>query len=675
MTRVQTAGALGVVGACVAYGTLVLWREAWLLSALRPPPLSPFLAFAIAALILLAIWNRLRNQGSEGAPSLGSPLSSDALPLSLLKKPWRIALILSSIAATGFLVYELLQLPPEVNRAPLLLVWASSLCLYVVAFVRRGDLTRPRQSLPLHRWELPLLIGILGLGLYLRVSDLGTIPYTLNGDEAAQGLESVKVLRGEIRDPFATGWRGVPTLNFYFTGLFVQAMGPTAAALRLPWALLGTATILAAYALIRTLIDPPTALLTAALLAVYHYHIHFSRLGSNQVADPLLASLALLFLFRALRTSRHMDWALVGIISGMTLYYYVGARLVPLLVVLIFVVEILRGGRPALRRHFPGLAIAMVGFFVTAGPILQSAVRFPELYNVRIIARGILQSGWLVREMEIRGETAWTILFDQFRRAALAFNYYPDRTTWYGLTQPLLNPFFGALFMVGLMAASMRGLTSKRDSNLLYFVMWWLGATALGGMLIDSPPSSQQLVTLAVPVCFFVAWTLRKLSQLSLLVIPGLREGILLGCAGGLFAALSLRTYFHDYTPDRLSGGPYAELATAVAPELGRLGAGYAVYLLGAPRMYADFPTLTYLAPAVEIRDLPEKLPESVLTDLAGGGRGLVFVIIPQRTEELTLLQEVLPGGRAEILLRPSDRRLIATLYFIPPMDEPVRRP
>ena len=464
-------------------------------------------------------------------------------------------------------------------------------------------------------------------------------------------------------------------MNFYFTGLFVQAMGPTAAALRLPWALLGTATILAAYALIRTLIDPPTALLTAALLAVYHYHIHFSRLGSNQVADPLLASLALLFLFRALRTSRHMDWALVGIISGMTLYYYVGARLVPLLVVLIFVVEILRGGRPALRRHFPGLAIAMVGFFVTAGPILQSAVRFPELYNVRIIARGILQSGWLVREMEIRGETAWTILFDQFRRAALAFNYYPDRTTWYGLTQPLLNPFFGALFMVGLMAASMRGLTSKRDSNLLYFVMWWLGATALGGMLIDSPPSSQQLVTLAVPVCFFVAWTLRKLSQLSLLVIPGLREGILLGCAGGLFAALSLRTYFHDYTPDRLSGGPYAELATAVAPELGRLGAGYAVYLLGAPRMYADFPTLTYLAPAVEIRDLPEKLPESVLTDLAGGGRGLVFVIIPQRTEELTLLQEVLPGGRAEILLRPSDRRLIATLYFIPPMDEPVRRP
>jgi 4-amino-4-deoxy-L-arabinose transferase-like glycosyltransferase len=529
--------------------------------------------------------------------------------------------------------------------------------------------------LPLHRWELPLIIGILGLGLYLRVLDLGTIPYTLNGDEAAQGLESVKVLRGEIRDPFTTGWRGVPALNFYFTSLFVKAMGPTVVALRLPWALVGFATIPAAYALVRTLTDQPTALVTAALLATYHYHIHFSRLGSNQIADPLLASLALLFLFRALRTTRHLDWALVGIVSGMALYLYVGARLVPMLVVVIFMAETVRGGRPALRRHLPGLAFAMVGFVISAGPILQYAIRFPELYNVRVDERGILQSGWLVREIGTRGETAWTIVYDQFRRSALAFNYYPDRTTFYGLTHPLLDPFFGALFMVGVIATWIRGLTSKRDGNLLYFAIWWLGATTLGGMLIDSPPSSQQLVTLAVPVCLLVAWTLRALSQFGRLVVPRLREGILLGCAVGLFAALSLRTYFHEFTPQRLSGGPYAELATAVAPELERLGAGYAVYLLGAPRMYADFPTLTYLAPSVEIRDLPVELTVALLANLAACGQGLAFVMIPQRTEDLAVLQEALPGGRAQSLLRPSDRRVIATLYIIPPMEEPVQCP
>jgi hypothetical protein len=47
LTRVQAAGRSRSLSP-VAYGALVLWREAWLLSALRPPPLSPFLAFTIA---------------------------------------------------------------------------------------------------------------------------------------------------------------------------------------------------------------------------------------------------------------------------------------------------------------------------------------------------------------------------------------------------------------------------------------------------------------------------------------------------------------------------------------------------------------------------------------------------------------------------------------------------
>ena len=668
-------GVLAVVGACVAYGAPVLWREAWFLSAFRRPPLGPFLAYAIAALILVATGNRLRKQGPADVPSMGPALSLDALPHSLLREPRRSALVLLAIMATGFLVYELLHLPPEVNRASLLPVWAASICLYIAAFLRRHDPDWPRQSVHPPRWELPFLVGILGLGLYLRTSDLGTIPYTLNGDEAAQGLEALKVIRGEIRDPFATGWRGVPTLNFYLTSLFVSAIGPTVVALRLPWALVGIATIPAAYALVKMLTDRPTALVTAALLATYHYHIHFSRLGSNQIADPLLASLALLFLFRALRTGRQLDWALVGIASGMALYFYVGARLVPLLVAVIFVAEVVSGGRPALRRHLLGLSIATVGFVISAGPILQHAVRFPDLFNVRIAERGILQSGWLVREMGARGETAWTILYDQFRHAALAFNYYPDRTTFYGLTHPFLDPFFGALFLVGLIAAAMLAVVPKLDGNLLTFVVWWLGATILGGMLVDSPPSSQQLVILTVPACLFVAWTLRGLSQLGQSAIPRLKEGIFLGCAAGLFAALSLRTYFHDYTPDRLSGGPYAELATAVAPELERLGASYAVYLLGAPWMYADFPTLTYLAPSVEISDLPERVTETLLSDLVAGGQGLAFVVIPQRTEELAVLQEAFPGGGVQGLLRPSDRRVTATLYIVPPLDESVERP
>ncbi len=141
---------------------------------------------------------------------------------------------------------------------------------------------------------------------------------------------------------------------------------------------------------------------------------------------------------------------------------------------------------------------------------------------------------------------------------------------------------------------------------------------------------------------------------------------MLLACAGSLFAALSLRTYFHSYTPKRLYGGPYAELATAIAPELERLEPGYDSYLLGAPRMYANFPTLTYLAPSVEMTDLPEEISVALLKNLLNGSQGLIFVVIPQRAQDLAVLREAFPHGRTQSFLRPSDQRLVASLYLVP---------
>lgn len=77
----------------------------------------------------------------------------------------------------------------------------------------------------------------------------------------------------------------------------------------------------------------------------------------------------------------------------------------------------------------------------------------------------------------------------------------------------------------------------------------------------------------------------------------------------------------------RLYGGPCAELATAIAPELKQLGAGYYVYLLCAPWMYADFPTLAYLAPSIEMIDLPEELTVASLEAVVPAGRSLAFVV------------------------------------------------
>jgi 4-amino-4-deoxy-L-arabinose transferase-like glycosyltransferase len=74
-------------------------------------------------------------------------------------------------------------------------------------------------------------------------------------------------------------------------GTFTRLFGETTEALRLQAAIFGTLSILAAYALTRLLWGRRPALIAAALLATYHFHIHFSRNAMNNIYDALFSML------------------------------------------------------------------------------------------------------------------------------------------------------------------------------------------------------------------------------------------------------------------------------------------------------------------------------------------------------------------------------------------------
>ena len=78
----------------------------------------------------------------------------------------------------------------------------------------------------------------------------------------------------------------MPTLSFYFNAPSIALFGNTIFALRFPWTLVGAATILVTFLLVSRLKGPGLGLLTAALLTTYHFHIHFSRLGSIRSLTP-----------------------------------------------------------------------------------------------------------------------------------------------------------------------------------------------------------------------------------------------------------------------------------------------------------------------------------------------------------------------------------------------------
>jgi predicted DNA-binding antitoxin AbrB/MazE fold protein len=571
-------------------------------------------------------------------------------------------LLAGSAALVTLLLLYLLQLSPPLDGYS----WALPFWVAAIAAAVAGCRLLAGSGLvemePPARRIWPLLLALLLLALGLRVWQVGSLPPTLSGDEGSQGLEAVKVLKGEIRNPFSTGWLGVPTMSFYFNAVSIALLGNTATGLRLPWVFIGTATVLVSYLLVRRLHGPFPGLLTAALLATYHYHIHYSRLGSNQVADALFVALALLFLYRGYDRRSALDWALCGAVAGIAQYFYAGARLTVVIVVAVTALLALRDGRRFWREQRGGLAALLFVALLSAAPMMQYALRFPDAYNARVNEVGIFQSGWLEREQEILNSGALPILLDQLKRSALAFNAYPDRTSWYGSPQPLFGLIDGTLFILGLGYAAMRLL----DRRLFPMVAWWGGAMMLGGVLTESPPSSQRLITMAVPACFFAALAITGLVALlrkawALRPAVGLAMGLTL-----LIGSISIRWYFVEYTPLLVYGNRNAVVATELAHYAREhVDVDDAIYFFGAPRMYYDFGTVPYLAPEARGYDIYEPLQIPFDRQQAQASDEVIFVFLPERLAELSFVQATFPDGNYREIMLPTGNEILFAIYRV----------
>lgn len=583
---------------------------------------------------------------------------------------WRAAALAGAMLLIGYVLVRLPIMSPQANYAGVVAAWLAALALYLAAIARRG-------STPRHVWRLgwqarpwlePVLVGLLVLAaLVLRLWRIGDIPFVISGDEASFGFESMRVVKGVIRNPLTLGHLSQPTMSFFPASLTIRLWGLNIAALRIPWAIVGAATIVVVYLMVRRLWGPRLALVTSALLAVYHFHIHYSRVNLNNIADPLLASLMVLLFYRALDTNRPQDWGLMGAASGFALYFYTGARFIPILAVTIALRELLPKGKRSPRRLWLGYLVAAGAFLIVAAPMLQLAIRDPYTFNSRPNYFGIIQSGYLAQQSQVAAGGALEVLADQFQRAVLAFNFYADQWCHYGLHIPLLDAFFGALFLLGLGYATIRALLPRGDRRLFPMVAWWWGGIILGGMLTKTPPSSQRLITLSVPVCFFVAFCMWKLVGIARRAFTGIpRQAILLAgvCA---FAIVSLRTYFVDFTPRRLAGGSRAEMVTQLAPLLAEVMDTHRFYLAGAPYMVWNFPTFPFLFVGVEGHDIHGLFTAPPPADFVPGDTGVVFIFVPERSQEVVFLAETFPSGELTEVRRPSDGQLVATLYIVPP--------
>ena len=527
--------------------------------------------------------------------------------------------------------------------------------------------TKPR--LHASRTEMGAVALLLLLAFLIRALALSQIPANLGGDEGTQLLVGLKLLEYPLGNPFATGWYSVPTMSFFMYGAAMRVFGSSVGGGRLLSVFAGTLTVLSTFLLGYELGGRKVAWISALVMTFSAYHLHFSRLASNQIMDPLIGTLALWLLWRALRLRPFADtaqsalcWGGAGLVTGFGWYVYFGARWMTILIVLIFGWRLLFE-RSLIQTHQRGLRIFILAWVLVTLPLLGWYSRYPSPLTERYNAVNIFASGWIAREMATTGKTVTQLLLQQLGKSITAFHLTPDPTFWYFPERPLLDFVTAALMIVGVVVAVIQWRQLAHSTTLL-----WFGATlVMAWTLTENPPSSQRGLLLMPVIALLVAWGLLALERIFSDWSKIFRN--VLAAMLGATVILNLVFYFGIYTPRRMYGNPTAETATELARfvlarpfpvcETASVCSSNPIYFLGAPELYWDFGTLAFL-----LRDQPgvDILPEQELPVVIPPAR---FIFTPSRNADMMQIQVQYPTGNLYKLTSPTGRTL-AFIYDVP---------
>ncbi|MFO7917422.1 MAG: glycosyltransferase family 39 protein [Anaerolineae bacterium] len=565
--------------------------------------------------------------------------------------PWRVPLLVLSLGLVSYVAFAANAEPPPGSYVPLLLLWGAGIFVFVSLFIPR-----------VRTWHSPdsrtlILLGGLGLvALLLRAWRMEYIPANFGGDEGTQGMAAVDVLEGELKNPFRTGWYAVPTMSFFVQALSLRLFGDNVAGLRMISAIVGALTVPFTFLILRDFFGFRIGLMGALLLAFGHYHLHFSRLGSNQIADALFAVLMFYFLNRALSSGRDRDFVLTGLVLGGSLYGYFGAKAAGVIMVC-YLGTLLLGEEDFWRRYRRGLFFLTLCALLVALPLLFYYREHPGDIRSRYNQVGIFPSGWLAQEQEVTGKGMGQLLWQQFWKSILAFNSTRDPTFWYRAQIPLLDFISGIFFVLGFVWTTLR----CRDRRYRLLTLWFWMAIIIGWMLTEDPPSSQRMLIVTPVVAGMVAIGIDRLLILLREFFPesGHVENwflviVLLGSI-----VLNIRYYFAEYTPSRVYGNPTAEIGTVLGRYLDRLEDGIVYHFYAPPRMYAGFGTLRFLARDVQGIDVPP-LDEGAPP---GEPRPDLIVVLKEREADLATIQAGYPGGRLRAFYSTGDHRLMFWIY------------
>ncbi|PJF30532.1 MAG: hypothetical protein CUN52_03995 [Phototrophicales bacterium] len=351
---------------------------------------------------------------------------------------------------------------------------------------------------------------------------------------------------------------------------------------RLTSALFGALTVPAVYWLTRELFDKPTAWIATLFIMTFPPHIHFSRIGMNNIADPLFGVLALASLVHALKMqvskpsmttgdenqpstpslphqsgitapsvsllvlfNKHIVampyYAFSGMMLGMLPYFYEGGELLyPALIgIWLILLWIFTPHKPSLR----GVMWLIIGFIAISFPnYLMVAGNGLPLFS-RASANQLPDDFWSQFLINENGISRLAGFFQKNIMPPLLHIFHaPDGSIFYGGETALILPHFVPLFLLGFYQALLR----PRPSGVL--ILLWVLLTILGNSLIAQNAWSARFVVvfpaLVILMAVGVRYTIPMLPRLD----RRLSRPIVIGVVG-MVTILQGVYYFNNHIP------------------------------------------------------------------------------------------------------------------------------
>jgi len=428
------------------------------------------------------------------------------------------------------------------------------------------------------KWTLPvwgetvLLILILALAAWVRLYRVLEIPPGHFVDETHQAYEGVRVLRGELKNPFGTGWYQVPTLYFYYVALVFKLFGISVFVMKCSTVFYAVLTILPLYFLSRQWFGKGIGLTLATFMATNRWHLTMSRWGMVEVFPPLFEMAMIYFLVRGMSNgkgfpfsvrftkppkpsgdeqktaltaprqerdklcpgffARIFFFALAGACLGLSQYTYLAARLLPP-IGLGLILWVLLTRKKSITKYLIPSIIFIAAFAGVVAPLAKHFRQRPEEFRNRTNQVNILN--------DVKDRNSYEPLVQSIKRHASMFHYQGDNNGRHNFPgQRMLSHALGILFLLGAFVSLARLFHPWRA------VLW--GAflcTMAGGFLsklVEAPQAFRTLTVVPIVILFagvFLdsAWSLLKevvqfkvrWPRIALYVLGIL---VLLGCVG-----------------------------------------------------------------------------------------------------------------------------------------------